>query len=49
MEPGHGLFHRIRVAPAIDFGVLDQVYVLTEEVIPAEIQEMFYGRDRDHP
>ncbi len=47
MEPGHGLFHRIRVAPAIDFGVLDQVYVLTEEVIPAEIQEMFYGRDRD--
>ncbi len=43
IEEGSGLFHRIRVAPAIDFGILDQVYVLTEEVIPAEIKELFYG------
>ena len=45
VEEGSGLFHHIRVAPAIDFGILDQVYVLTEEVIPAEIKELFYGED----
>ena len=42
--PGNGLFHRIAVAPAIDFGLLDQVYVVTKEVIPAEIRERFYGK-----
>lgn len=42
-QEGQGLFHRLRVAPAIDFGVLDQVYVLTEEVVPGEIKELFYG------
>lgn len=45
VEPGSGLFHRIGVATAIDFGLLDQVYVLTEKIIPAEIKERFYGGD----
>lgn len=36
--PGPELFHRIRVRPHIDFGLLDQVYVLTEEVVPSEIK-----------
>ena len=39
VEPGPELFHRIRVSPHIDFGLLDQVYVLTEEVVPSEIKE----------
>jgi len=43
IEPGQGLFHRIAVAPAIDFGNLDQVYVLTEEALPAEIREALSG------
>jgi rod shape-determining protein MreC len=28
VEPGSQLFHRIEVAPAVDFGVLDHVYLL---------------------
>jgi rod shape-determining protein MreC len=35
VEPGVELFHRIRVRPAIDFGLLDQVYVVNREVLPA--------------
>lgn len=38
VEPGPELFHRIRVKPHIDFGLLDQVYVLTEQVVPSEIK-----------
>lgn len=37
VEPGNELFHRIRVAPAVDFGALDQVYVLVREALPAEL------------
>lgn len=44
LRPSDGLFYRIEVEPAIDFGVLDQVYVLTAEVIPDEIWEELYGR-----
>ncbi len=47
VDQGHGLFHRIQVSPAIDFGRLDKVYVLTEEVIPAEIREQLYGERRE--
>lgn len=39
VEPGPELFHRIRVQPFIDLAILDQVYVLTEEVVPSEIKE----------
>ena len=39
VEPGPELFHRIRVQPHIDLAILDQVYVLTEEVVPSEIKE----------
>lgn len=39
VEPGNELFHEIRLAPAVDFGVLDQVYVLEREPVPDEIKE----------
>jgi len=39
VEPGHELFHRIQVKPHIDFGLLDQVYVLTEQVVPRAIKD----------
>jgi rod shape-determining protein MreC len=31
VEPGNELFHRIRLTPAVDFGRLDQVYLLERE------------------
>lgn len=39
IEPGTGLFHRIVVDPAVDFGLLDQVYVLRQETLPPEVSE----------
>ena len=36
---GTELFHRIRVAPLVDFGLLDQVYILDQEPIPEELKE----------
>ncbi len=39
VEPGPELFHLVRVRPHIDFANLDQVYVLTEEVVPSEIKD----------
>ena len=39
IEPGHELFHRIRIQPHIDFALLDQVYVLTKQVVPTAIKE----------
>ncbi len=39
VEPGPELFHQIRVQPHIDLAILDQVYVLTEEVVPSDIKE----------
>ncbi len=32
---GEGMFHRVEVTPAVDFGRLDQVYVLDAEPLPA--------------
>ncbi|MGH9465286.1 MAG: rod shape-determining protein MreC, partial [Thermoanaerobaculia bacterium] len=32
---GEGMFHRVEVAPAVDFGRLDQVYVLDTTPLPA--------------
>ena len=39
IEPGSELFHRIRVQPQVDFGLLDQVYVLGREPVPEEVRE----------
>jgi rod shape-determining protein MreC len=32
---GEGMFHRVEVTPAVDFGRLDQVYVLDAPLLPA--------------
>ena len=45
VEPGPELFHTIRVRAHIDFALLDQVYVLTAEVVPSEIKEALSGKD----
>ena len=39
VEEGSGLFHHIRVQPAIDFSLLEQVFVLTDEVVPNAIRQ----------
>jgi rod shape-determining protein MreC len=36
---GGQLFHRIQLAPAVDFGALDQVYLLEYEPAPQELRE----------
>jgi rod shape-determining protein MreC len=38
-EPGGQLFHRIHVAPAVDFGTLDQVYLLEYQAVPQALKE----------
>ncbi|MCP3961922.1 MAG: rod shape-determining protein MreC [bacterium] len=45
VEPGPELFHRIWVTPHIDFALLDQVRVLTEEIVPGEIKEALSGEE----
>lgn len=39
VEEGGALFHRIRLAPAVDFGLLDQVYLLERPPVPPELRE----------
>lgn len=39
VEEGSELFHRIRLAPAVDFGLLDQVYVLDRPPVPQDLRE----------
>ena len=39
VKPGDELFHEIRLTPAVDFGVLDQVYVLSREPVPESAKE----------
>jgi rod shape-determining protein MreC len=39
VEPGGQLFHRIQVAPAVDFGTLDQVYLLDYQAVPQAIKK----------
>lgn len=41
LEVGQGgqLFHRIQLAPAVDFGMLDQVYLLEYENVPKDMKE----------
>lgn len=43
VEQGRQLFHQIRVAPAVDFGTLDQVYLLEREPLPAAVKEAAPG------
>lgn len=38
IEAGQGLFHRLALTPAIDLGLLDQVFVLTTERVPSELK-----------
>jgi len=39
VQPGGQLFHRIQVAPAVDFGILDQVYLLDYQAVPPRVTE----------
>jgi len=39
VEPGGQLFHKIQLAPAVDFGALDQVYLLEHEPVPQKMKE----------
>jgi rod shape-determining protein MreC len=39
VEPGGQLFHNIEVAPAVDLGTLDRVYLLETQPIPPETRE----------
>lgn len=39
VEPGGQLFHHVEVAPAVDLGRLDRVYLLETQAIPAEVRE----------
>jgi len=39
VEPGNELFHRIRLRPAVEFGRLDQVYLLETAPIAEELVE----------
>jgi rod shape-determining protein MreC len=43
VEPGGQLFHKIRLSPAVDFGSLDQVYLLEHELVPNPIKEALPG------
>lgn len=46
VDPGGQLFHRIRVAPAVDLGALDQVYLLEHPAVPPEIARAVPGARR---
>lgn len=43
VEPGGQLFHKILVAPAVDFGTLDQVYLLDYQSVPPDVKEAHPG------
>ena len=43
VKPGGQLFHRIQLAPAVDFGSLDQVYLLEYEPVPQSLKEAVPG------
>jgi rod shape-determining protein MreC len=43
VEQGGQLFHRIQVAPVVDFGLLDQVYLLEREAVPQSLKEAAPG------
>jgi rod shape-determining protein MreC len=39
VDAGGQLFHRIRVAPLVDFGSLDQVYLLSHPSVPPQLEK----------
>lgn len=39
VDPGSELFHSIVVAPAVDFGLLDEAYILEREALPPQLKE----------
>ncbi len=41
---GHGLFHEIRLSPAVDFGAIDHVYLLRYSGPPAEVRKALPGQ-----
>lgn len=43
VSPGGQLFHRIQLAPAVDFGSLDQVYLLDYQTFPPKLKEAHPG------
>ncbi len=43
VEPGSELFHRIRLAPAVDFGRLGEAYALEAPPVPAPLTEASPG------
>jgi rod shape-determining protein MreC len=43
VENAGQLFHSILVAPAVDLGALDQVYLLDHSPIPQEVREAVPG------
>jgi rod shape-determining protein MreC len=43
VENGGQLFHSIQVAPAVDLGALDQVYLLDHSPIPQDVREAVPG------
>lgn len=46
VEPGGQLFHRIRLVPTVDFGSLDQVYLLDHLPVPDAVQKAIPGAHR---
>jgi rod shape-determining protein MreC len=40
---GGELFHRIQLAPAVDLGALDQVYLLDYQAVPPNVKEVRPG------
>jgi rod shape-determining protein MreC len=46
VESSGELFHRIRVRPAVDFGFLDQVYLIDSEPLPEEFRQGLSGAPR---
>ena len=43
VSKGGQLFHKIELAPAVDFGTLDQVYLLDHEAVPEQVKEAAPG------
>jgi rod shape-determining protein MreC len=43
VEAGGQLFHKVRLAPAVDFGALDQVYLLEHAAVPQELAKAVPG------
>ena len=39
VEPGDQLFHRIRLSPEVDFGTLDQGYLLDFAAVPEAVRK----------